>query len=120
MKEHAWFAGNSDDRTHPVGKKKANAWGLYDMYGNVPEWCWDRYAADYYKDMPASDPPGSGKGRERVFRGDAWNSVLPRTSARPALGWMMFMTVLMAVLFPAPLGPTRAKTEPAGTSNVTP
>ena len=87
LKEHAWIAGNSGDRTHPVGQKKANPWGLHDMYGNVPEWCWDRFNPDYYQTMPTSDPPGSGTGRERVFRGDAWNSLLPRTSARPALGF---------------------------------
>ena len=87
LKDHAWYAENSSDRTHPVGQKKANAWGLFDMYGNVPEWCWDRFDAEYYKTSPTSDPPGPGTGRERVFRGDAWNSVLPRTSARPALGF---------------------------------
>jgi eukaryotic-like serine/threonine-protein kinase len=87
LKDHAWFAENSGDRTHPVGQKKANPWKLFDMYGNVPEWCWDRYDPEYYKNRPASDPPGPGTGRERVFRGDAWNSLLPRTSARPALGF---------------------------------
>jgi formylglycine-generating enzyme required for sulfatase activity/tRNA A-37 threonylcarbamoyl transferase component Bud32 len=84
--EFAWYAANSSDRPHAVATKKANAWGLFDMYGNVPEWCWDRYDADYYRVMPASDPPGSGTGRERVFRGDGWNSALPRTTTRPALG----------------------------------
>jgi formylglycine-generating enzyme required for sulfatase activity len=87
LKDHAWYAENSGDRTHPVGQKKANPWGLFDMYGNVPEWCWDRFDAEYYKTSPTSDPPGPGTGRERVFRGDAWNSLLPRTSARPALGF---------------------------------
>ena len=87
LKDHAWIADNSLDRTHPVGTKKANPLGLHDMFGNVPESCWDRYDADYYQRMPTSDPPGSGTDRERVFRGDAWNSLLPRTSARPALGF---------------------------------
>ena len=87
LKDHAWFAKNSGDRTHPVGQKKANPWELFDMFGNVPEWCWDRFDADYYKDRPASDPPGPGTGRERVFRGGAWNSPLPRTSARLPLGF---------------------------------
>lgn len=86
LKDHAWFSDNSKDYTHPVGQKKANPWGLFDMLGNVPEWCWDRFNEDSYIDMPKSDPPGSGTGRERVYRGDAWNSVLPRTTARPALG----------------------------------
>jgi len=87
LKDHAWFAENSKDRTHPVGQKKPNAWGLHDMLGNVPEWCWDRFDPKYYDYMPASDPPGSGEGRERTFRGEAWNSRLPRTTARPALGF---------------------------------
>jgi formylglycine-generating enzyme required for sulfatase activity/tRNA A-37 threonylcarbamoyl transferase component Bud32 len=86
LKDHAWFDANSGDRTHPVGEKKANSFGLFDMYGNVPEWCWDRYDAEYYKDAPSSDPPGAGVGRYRVYRGGAWNTVLPRTSARVALG----------------------------------
>jgi serine/threonine protein kinase len=86
LKDHAWFGQNSGDHTHPVGQKKANPFGLYDMYGNVAEWCWDRFDADYYKRRPNSDPPGSGTGRYRVFRGDGWNSLLPRTSARQGLG----------------------------------
>jgi formylglycine-generating enzyme required for sulfatase activity len=87
LKDHAWFAENSDDRTHPVAQKMANPWGLHDMYGNVPEWCWDRYDERYYAYMPASDPPGSGTGRLRVFRGDGWNSAGPRTPAREGLGF---------------------------------
>ena len=87
LKDHAWYAENSSDRTHPVGQKKPNAWGLYDMYGNVPEWCWDRYDPDYYSPYlrPASDPVGSKSARERAIRGDSWNSRLPRTSAPKGL-----------------------------------
>jgi formylglycine-generating enzyme required for sulfatase activity len=54
----AWFAGNSDDETHPVGQKKPNAWGLYDTQGNVREWVSDLYAANYYSNSPAADPTG--------------------------------------------------------------
>ncbi|MBX9681143.1 MAG: SUMF1/EgtB/PvdO family nonheme iron enzyme [Gemmataceae bacterium] len=86
LTDFAWYAANSLDRPHAVATKNPNAWGLFDMYGNLPEWCWDRYDEQYFARMPASDPPGSGTGRERVYRGDAWNSPLPRTSARPALG----------------------------------
>lgn len=60
----AWYNGNSDDETHPVGKKKANAWGLYDMEGNVKEWVEDMYSANYYANSPAVDPTGpTGGGR---------------------------------------------------------
>jgi formylglycine-generating enzyme required for sulfatase activity len=87
LKDYAWYAENSGDRTHPVGQKKPNAWGLYDMYGNVPEWCWDRYDREYYAHMPASDPAGSKSSRLRSIRGDGWNARLPRTPAREGLGF---------------------------------
>jgi len=74
LKAHAWYADNSAGTTHPVGRKKPNAWGLYDMHGNVAEWCNDRYAEDYYRQGPAESPRGPAEGQERVLRGGAWNS----------------------------------------------
>lgn len=59
----AWYADNSDDESHPVGQKKPNAWGLYDMYGNVREWVADQYSATYYGTSPAEDPTGPPPGR---------------------------------------------------------
>jgi formylglycine-generating enzyme required for sulfatase activity len=86
--QYAWFADNAGDVTHPVGGKKANPFGLFDMAGNVPEWCWDRYDPEYYGRQPASDPAGPGYGAIRVFRGGAWNSRAPETrpAGRNALG----------------------------------
>lgn len=68
LDEIAWYNGNSDDETHPVGQKKPNAWGLYDMEGNVREWVEDLYSANYYKTSPAVDPTGPQGGGGRGGR----------------------------------------------------
>ena len=63
----AWYGRNSEDETHPVGKKKPNAWGLYDMQGNVRELVEDWYGNRYYSDSPVADPTGPPPGQQRGF-----------------------------------------------------
>jgi formylglycine-generating enzyme required for sulfatase activity len=72
--DYGWFADNSGKKTHPVGQKKANAWGLYDMHGNVAEWCHDIYDKNYYKSSPDKNPRGPADGKEYVLRGGSWKS----------------------------------------------
>jgi formylglycine-generating enzyme required for sulfatase activity len=72
LSDYGWSDGNSGGMTHTVGGKRASAWGLYDMHGNVWEWCQDWYQADYYAKSPANDPPGPPGGSFNAFRGGSW------------------------------------------------
>jgi formylglycine-generating enzyme required for sulfatase activity len=71
--DYAWFVDNSGEQTHPVGEKKANAWGLYDMHGNVWEWCSDWYGE--YSKGAVSDPSGPSEDVYRVIRRGGWYNV---------------------------------------------
>jgi formylglycine-generating enzyme required for sulfatase activity len=75
--EYAWYSENSGSKTHPVGQLKSNAWGLYDIHGNVWEWVQDWFAEDFYRQRsnPDRDPQGPDNGQYRVLRGGSWNLV---------------------------------------------
>ncbi len=68
----AWYNANSGNKTHEVAQKQANAWGLYDMLGNVWQWVDDWYDDKYYISGAASDPKGPSSGTYRVMRGGSW------------------------------------------------
>ncbi len=78
--EYAWSTTNSAGEPHPVGEKKPNAWGLYDMHGYVWQWCQDWYDTGYYyyANSPADNPAGPPGGSNRVFRGGAWCDLADR------------------------------------------
>jgi formylglycine-generating enzyme required for sulfatase activity len=86
--EYAWYAENAEEVAHEVGKKKPNAWGLYDMYGNVAEWCLDHYVKDAYAKLPLDKPSlnpvwlPSAERFPHVARGGSWAD--PATRLRSA------------------------------------
>jgi formylglycine-generating enzyme required for sulfatase activity len=69
-----WCEPTAGEKTHPVGLKKPNPWGVFDLACNVPEWCSDWYAKDFYKKSPLTDPKGPASGRKKVARGGQFDT----------------------------------------------
>ena len=93
LKKISWYAANSGSESHEVGTKDPNELGIFDMSGNVWEWCWDRYHQNYYSTSSQTDPRGPGVGSGRVERGGSWEDnaescrVADRKSIFPGRGF---------------------------------
>ena len=86
--DYAWYSENSDGKTHPVGTRRQNPFGLFDMHGNVLEWCLDRYGENYYAELSKQgritvnpQGPARGRGIDRVLRGGSWGGYFNLRSA---------------------------------------
>ena len=83
-KQSAWCSRQGGDCTKPVGQKSANGFGLFDVHGNVQEWCHDWHGENYYSSSPLEDPPGPASGFSRVIRGGGWcySALIGRSASR--------------------------------------
>jgi formylglycine-generating enzyme required for sulfatase activity len=84
--DYAWFGDNSGKKTHSVGQKRPNPWGLFDMHGNVAEWCQDVYDPAYYAGSLDKNPRGPADGKEYALRGGSWKSAADALRSAARLG----------------------------------
>ncbi len=84
LANYAWFQANSEERAHPVGTKSASSRGLYDLHGNMAEWCCDWFAP--YSNLPQTNPLGPSQGEEKVLRGGSWAAAASRCCSYDRVG----------------------------------
>ena len=109
LQEYAWVMENARWRTHPVGQKAANAWGLFDLHGNVRNWIADWYAEDYFRNSSKYDPTGPAGGVNRTVRGGAWYAIAEtcrsahRQGTDPTTSWTTDGFRIVLIVDPGPV-----------------